>query len=82
MKEVVNKGIIAGRLARFLDNWSKLSQDQWIFDTIQGVRIEFLEEPIQTKCPRVGVSSSQEQSLINEDIKKMISKGVITELPQ
>ena len=43
-------------------------------------RIEFTREPVQTTSPRVGVSSSQEQSLINKEIQKMLSKGAITEL--
>ena len=81
LNKVVNEVIIAGRLALFLNNWSKVSQDQWILDAIQGYRIEFLTEPVQTTRPRVGVSSSQEQSLINEEIQKMLSKGAITELP-
>ena len=68
VREVENKWVIAGRLGLFLNNWLKVSQDQWILDTIQGYRIEFLREPVQTTCPRVGVSSSQEQSLVNEEI--------------
>ena len=74
---------VARRLALFLDNWSKVMQDQWVLNTIQGYWIEFLETPIQTTHPRVGVTVSllQEQSVINEEIEKMLSKGAITGLP-
>ena len=50
-------------------------------DTIHGYSIEFLTEPVQTICPAVGVSSSKEQGIINEEIQKMLSKEVITKLP-
>ena len=62
------EGVIAGRLGLFLDNWLKVSQDQWILDAIQGYRIKFLREPVQTTRPRMGVSCSQKQSLVNEKI--------------
>ncbi len=72
---------VAGRLTLFRDNWEKVTQDQWVLDTVTGYRIEFLSPPTQLSCPRVGVCSSEEQCLINEEISKMLSKGAITELP-
>ena len=72
---------IAGRLALIRDNWEKVTQDQWVLDVVTGYRIEFLSPPTQMSSPRVGVCSSEEQRLINEEISKMLSKGAITELP-
>ena len=79
--EVEKRERVAGRLALFLENWSKVTQDQWVLNTVQGYRIEFLRTPVQTTYPRVGVSSLQEQGLINEEIGKMLAKGAVTELP-
>ena len=80
--EVAKKDVVvAGRLALYRDNWSKVTQDQWVLNTVQGYRIEFLTNPTQSSRPRAGASSSSEQSLINEEIEKLLAKGAVTELP-
>ena len=71
---------IAGRLRLFRDNWTKVTQDQWVLDTVQGYRLELLGRPVQTVLPRVVHTSSLEQNLIQEEIQKMILKGAVTEL--
>ena len=43
--------------------------------------LEFYRHPTQVTRPRGGVSLLQEQSLLNEEISKMLSKGAISELP-
>ena len=72
----------AGRLTLFLKNWSRVTQDQWVLNTIQGYRLELLREPVQTIRPRGVIVSTSEQSLIDEEIQKMLQKGAITEIPQ
>ena len=46
----------------------------------QGYRLELLREPVQLRYPRETISSSEEQSLIHEEIKKLLQKGAITKL--
>ena len=77
----VDKTLIAGRLALFEDNWCKISQDIWILNTIKGYKIEFLGNPTQQGQPRVGRSSASDQTLLNEEIQKMLTKGAISEIP-
>ena len=73
--------LTAGRLALFLENWSKITQDQWVLNTVQGYRLELLREPVLTVHPRgVVTNSSQEQSLIYEEVLKMLQKGALTEI--
>ena len=71
---------IAGRLRLFRDNWTKVTQDQWVLDTVQGYRLELLGKPVQTVLPREVHTSSLEQNLVQEEIEKMILKGAVTEL--
>ena len=33
---------VAGRLALFHNNWLKVTHDQWVLETVQGYRLEFL----------------------------------------
>ena len=77
----VDKTRIAGRLALFEDNWCKISQDIWILNTIKGYKIEFLGNPTQQGQPRVGRSSASDQTLLNEEIQKRLTKGAISEIP-
>ena len=70
---------VAGRLALFHNNWLKVTHDQWVLETVQGYRLEFLREPVQTVSPRE-LQTSLEQGLIQEEIQNMLQKGAITEL--
>ena len=76
----VDKSIIAGRVALFKENWSRVSEDQWLLDTIQGYKIEFVDNPTQARQPRVGMSSPTEQALLQEEVGKMLSKRAIVEV--
>ena len=73
--------VVAGRLALYCDNWSKVTQDQWALNPVQGYRTEFLTNPTQRTRPRMGVSTSLEQNQMNKEIEKMLTKGAVTELP-
>ena len=79
---VITNQHIAGRLANYMANWHHVTRDQWVLDTIQGYRIEFLSVPAQSHPPRVGVTSSQEQDLVAEEVHTMLKKGAIVELPK
>ena len=43
-------GSITGRLILFLENWSKVTQDHWILNTVQGYKLELMKEPVQSVC--------------------------------
>ena len=80
LKDCVQVGLpIAGRLAVFPKNWLKVTQDQWVLNIVQGYRLQLHWEPAQSFHPRgVITSSSQDQSLVYEEIQKPIRKGAIT----
>ena len=77
----MDKAVIAGTLSYFKDNWSRVSQDQWILDTIREYKIEFVTQPTQERQPRAGMSSTSEQMLLVEKIAKLLTKGAVTEVP-
>ena len=72
---------IARRLTLFSNNWERVTQDHWVLATIQAYRLELQREPVQLRHPRETISSLEEQSLIHEEIQKMLQKGAITKLP-
>ena len=71
---------IAGRLRLFYDKWTKVPQDKWVLDTVQGYRLDLLGTPVQTVLPREVHTSSLEQNLVQEEKQKMILKGAVAEL--
>ena len=62
---------VAGKLEHFHDLWACMMQDQWIVDAIQGYRIQFSKYLVQAFPPRVGVTPTCEQSLMQEKIHAM-----------
>ena len=42
---------VAGRLSYFLYNWKALTTDKWVLETVQGLRIPFLNPPVQRNYP-------------------------------
>ena len=43
----------AGRLTHCMENWRRVTQDQWVLKAIRGYRIPFVSEPPrQTQLPR------------------------------
>ena len=73
---------LAGRLKHFLHNWEKLTQDQWILQTVKGVQIEFMNTPHQAFTPFQPKMPECDRVLLQEEITSMLVKGAIVELPE
>ena len=71
----------AGRTKHFVDNWVNLTQDQWVLESIQGVRIEFQHSPRQDFPPPEFHLNEQDRALIHTELQSMQKKGAIRELP-
>ncbi len=67
----------AGRLRFFQKAWLNITSDQWILESIQGVKIEFVTKPVQLNPPSELKVSSSEGSIVNTEINKLLQKGVI-----
>ena len=72
---------IASHLALFRANWV------CHFRSVgsghhQGYKIEFMSTPTQTTPPREGATSSQEKSLVIEEVQAMLKKGAVVEVPE
>ena len=71
----------AGRTKHFKDNWARITQDQWVLESIQGTRIEFQNVPQQRSPPAQFHPNEQDKILIREELQSMQEKGAIVELP-
>lgn len=69
---------IAGRLRQFSLHWKSITSDTFILNSVTEYRIEFeIGEPLQLYAPRVLKFTDQEQSVIDNEINKLVNKGVI-----
>ena len=67
----------AGNLAHHVDEWSKITSDPWILESVQGYRLEFQDLPFQKSLPRPRNFSAEEMSLIDSEIEKLLEKRAI-----
>ena len=82
--EVMTPGVPispAGRVKLFTHNWEKITQDQWVLQSIQGVMIEFTTTPYQVIAPPKPVWTEEEWELLAKEVDSLLEKGAITELP-
>lgn len=79
--QVVAEGVVplADRLIHCLDNWKRVSQDQWVSDTIQGYKVPFISRPYQPYPPCQLVLSQEGEELTTEEIKETVEKNAIQE---
>ena len=70
----------AGKISRFFQNWTNLTQDQFILNIVkEGYDIEFESEPCAL-CNRKPINfNTKEQLIISELLKKFEDKGIIVE---
>ena len=71
----------AGKLKHHRRQWSEITSDTEILQTISGCRIEFEEEvpPIQTNMKRNFQFNMQESKIIDNEIEELLAKKVIEE---
>ena len=83
----VNKVIVrsvplleAGSLSGNLPKWREFTSDPWILQTVSGYHLEFETTHHQVNLPKFPKFTKRETALIESEIKKLISKGAVTEV--
>ena len=72
----------AGRIKHFWKNWAVLTENKWVLQATQGLKIDFAKRPHQRCMPNSPVFSRKEQSLLEKEIQAMLDKKAISELKQ
>jgi len=71
---------IAGRLKHFSSQWLNITSDYFILDSVTQYKIEFAAAfPQQESVPREICFSLPEQHIIQNELDKLLKKGVIKE---
>lgn len=69
----------AGRLKNFINEWKKITTDQFILNCLEGYKIPFKDLPFQSKPPLERKFSAQDWGKIKIEIKKLLNKRAIEE---
>ncbi|XP_068756362.1 uncharacterized protein [Montipora capricornis] len=75
----VKNTVIAGRLKEFGPQWHKITSDTEVLDWVQNCHTEFIDdiEPVQLGGHKVSKFNQSELSVIDREIEKLLSTGVI-----
>ncbi|XP_069071628.1 uncharacterized protein [Pleurodeles waltl] len=68
---------LGGRVEFFLHNWSRVTQDAWVLQTVQGFRLEFYQTLLQESIPPPLHFSRQDTSVIDSEIRELLQKRAI-----
>jgi len=68
----------AGHIKAFKDNWSVLTQDPWVLQTVQGYMLPLVTQPVQSITPPQMQFPSDQQLLISSEVESMLAKQAIT----
>ena len=68
--------LVGGCLSLFRKNWERITQDNWILHTIQGLKLEFVSTPPHQVIQQPQLDSEKVQALSNE-VNKLFQKRAI-----
>ena len=71
---------VAGSTKAHLHQWSEITSDPIILQNVEGFRLEFDSQPIQTDIPRQYKFNEQLSDVINKEIATLLEKDVISEV--
>ena len=67
----------AGYLSQHISAWEEITSDQEVFQTVQEIKLEFEEIPLQGECS--GFEIPKNQPTIQDEVNKLLEKGVVVE---
>ena len=71
--------LVGGRLAHFTQNWSEITEDEWVLSLIRkGYRILFKERHIMSPNPTFFQQPLSQQ--LEEEFASLLSKGAVEEI--
>ena len=67
----------AGCLSQHISAWEEITSDQEVLQTVQGIKLEFEEGPLQGECSEFEITKNQ--PTIQDEVNKLLEKGVVAE---
>ena len=67
----------AGNIKNCINEWTKITNDKHVLETVTGCNIDLVKEPYQPFPPKQIRFSDEESTFIEEELLVMLEKGVI-----
>lgn len=71
---------VAGNLIHFLPQWRALTSDPFILQCVSGVKLQFTSVPHQVGVPREYLFNLQNETLLQIEVDKLISRGIVSKV--
>ncbi|EFX67321.1 hypothetical protein DAPPUDRAFT_115527 [Daphnia pulex] len=72
---------VGGRVLHFAKMWETVTDDRWVLDSVSnGVKLDFVETPNQTKLPRPITMSKEMASVCDQEVNDLLEKKAIVEI--
>ena len=79
-RQIEEVGFIADRLGRFLDNWSKITDDAFILGVVSGYKIPFKYKVTENlNNANRGYVDAEENKRLEIAIEKLVKKGAVVQ---
>ena len=65
----------AGYLSQHISTWEEITSDQEVLQTVQGMKLEFEESPLQEECS--GFEITKNQLTIQDKVNKLLEKVLL-----
>lgn len=74
---------MGGRLVFFVDGWRNVTSDQWVIRLIsEGLRIDFVSNPVQSIFPTSVAMSKEMQAICDKEVDDLLAKKAIIEIKE
>ena len=72
---------VGGRLRFFLENWKKITDDQWVLSLIEeGYKLEFIQKPPQSGMKET-IVPRKNLDILNAEVAELLRKDAIEKVP-
>ena len=71
----------AGNIKWKMNNWKQLTSDSDILETVNGIKIEFIDNPHNVREKTQRPFSVNENAAVDNEVRNLLRKGVISESP-
>ena len=72
---------LAGHLKHCISNWTVISKDPWVLETVQGFHLDFMGTPHQLSIPPTVPHTKENIALTDLEIQQMLEKEAIHVVP-
>lgn len=71
------KNFMGGNIVNRLKEWLFLTSDKNILDIVKGVKLDFLNWPVQEKIPRPYRMNQEQSGFIDSELRILLEKSII-----